>query len=295
MRIRNDHYRSHRYSIAAVVAALALVSACGGSPSASSSSGASGKAGSEEFGLTPAELSSRIEQTEKSIATCMADAGFQYVALDAAAVKTAMTSDKSAPGLSGEEYIKQFGFGITTQFTHPIEDFGAGPGNMATLNALPSADQVAYRRTLWGESTEWTLIRALEQEDFSQTGGCTKTAAAKTFKPDELSGNYVNPADKLITQDPRMVAAVKAWSDCMRTDGYQYDNPDQVEDDLTERLKAAVQGQDPATVTGPTLDALKQLQGEELAIAAKFTACEEGKITPVQDKVESEVFGKPAA
>ncbi len=35
----------------------------------------------------------------------------------------------------------------------------------------------------------------------------------------------------------------------------------------TKRLDAILQGQVPATLTGPTLDGLRELQGEELAIA----------------------------
>ena len=90
-----------------------------------------------------------------------------------------------------------------------------------------------------------------------------------------------------------MIKAVKDWSDCMRADGYQYDNPTQVEQDLHQRLDAIAQGQDPATLTGPALDALHQLQGEELAVATVLTACEEDHIQPVQDQIESQLFGAP--
>jgi hypothetical protein len=90
-----------------------------------------------------------------------------------------------------------------------------------------------------------------------------------------------------------MIAAIKKWSDCMRADGYEYDNPTQVEDDLQERLDALLQGQDPTTLTGPALDGLHQLQGEELAIAAVLTTCEEDNITPVQDAIEAELYGAP--
>ena len=88
-----------------------------------------------------------------------------------------------------------------------------------------------------------------------------------------------------------MIAALKDWSDCMRAEGYEYDHPDQVEVDLRERLDAITQGQDPTTLTGPALDALHELQGEELAVAALLTSCEEDHIEPVQDKIESELYG----
>ncbi len=277
----------------AAVAVAALVSACGASSTASNTPGSAANAAPAEFGLSQTQLDTRIEETEKLIATCMSAAGFNYVALDAVTVKKAMHTDQSAPGVSNEEYVKQFGLGITTQLDKPLVAFGAGPENNATVNGLPAADQVAYRRALWGEALDWNHARALEQEDFSETGGCTRKAAEAKYSATELSGAYVNPGDKLIAQDPRMIAAVKKWSDCMRADGYEYDNPDQVDEDLRQRLDAVAQGQDPKTLTGPALDSLHALQGEELAIAAKLTTCEQDNIEPVQAKIEAELYGGP--
>jgi hypothetical protein len=275
------------------VAVAALTSACGSNSAASGSSGNPVNVAPAEFGLSQAQLDTRIEETEKLIASCMTAAGFSYVALDAVTVKKAMSSDQSAPGVSSEEYVKQFGLGITTQLDKPLITFGAGPENNATIAGLPVSDQVAYKRALWGEAVEWNHARALEQEDFSETGGCTRTAAEAKYSATELNGSYVNPGDKLIAQDPRMIEAMKKWADCMRADGYEYDNPDQVDDDLHQRLDAIVQGQDPKTLTGPALDALHALQGEELAIAAKLTTCEQDIIEPVQAKIEAELYGGP--
>ena len=274
---------------------LALVTvACGSSSPSSEGSAANAVSNApEEFGLSRTELATRIEKTEGRIAKCMTDAGFQYIALDFVTIKQAMDSDKSAPGVSSDDYVKQYGLGITTQFNQPLVEFGAGPQNASYLEGLPPADQVAFKHTLWGDSPDWNHAYALEAEDFSQTGGCTRSAAEQTYTPTEISSAYVNPADIKIEQDPRMIAAIKKWSDCMRADGYQYDNPSQVETDLQERLDAILQGQDPTTLTGPALDSLHQLQGEELAIAAILTTCEEGNITPVQDAIEAELYGAP--
>ena len=291
-RLIHQHYRHRAMAFAAMV--LTISAGCGGA--ATSPSGATANASSnapEEFGLSRAELAARIEETERLIAKCMTTAGFEYVALDFVTIKHAMDSDQTAPGVASDEYVKQFGLGITTQFDQPIVTFGAGPRNNSHVAGLAPADQVAFKHTLWGESKEWNHAHALEAEDFSQTGGCTRTGAQKTYSPNELNGAYVSPAETRLQQDPRMIKAVKDWSDCMRADGYQYDNPTQVELDLHQRLDAIAQGQDPATLTGPALDALHQLQGEELAIATVLTACEEDHIQPVQDQIESELFGAP--
>ncbi len=266
----------------------------GGGTDGSSSGSATAETTSgppEEFGLSLAQLTARIEETEQSIAKCMADAGFQYVALDFATVKQAMGTDESAPGLSDEDFLAQYGLGVTTQFDKPLIVFGAGPENNAYVVGLPESDQVAFRRALWGEAVEWNHARAVEQEDFSQTGGCTRAAADQLYTAEELSGTYINPADLLVDQDPRMIAAIAKWSDCMSAEGYDYSHPDQVKTDLTERLAAVAQGQDPATLTGPALDALQELQGEELAVARLLKSCEATHIEPVQATIEAELYG----
>jgi hypothetical protein len=218
----------------------------------------------------------------------MTAAGFEYVPVDFASIKQTMDTDKTAPGLSDEAYVAQYGYGISTQFDKPIVTFGAGPKNTSILEALAPTDQDAYRRTLWGESPDWTHVRALEEEDFSETDGCTRKAADKNYSPDELSGSYVNPGDKLVEQDPRMIKAIKAWSQCMKDGGFTYDHPDQIIDDLTAKLEAITQGQDPSTMNSP---ALKELQGEELAVAKVDSECAAEHIEEVQATVEAEVYG----
>ena len=293
-----DRYRNEAINplvpVALVVFASLLfalvLSGCGQSNSSNAKAGPSGAP--EEFGLTLQQLASRVETTEQRVAVCMQKAGFTYVPLDFATIKTAMSIDKSAPGLSTEEYVKQFGLGITTQFDKPIVTFGAGETNNTYLTSLPELDQIAFRRSLWGETPEWNHVRALEEEDFSQTGGCTRTSAEQTYKPNELAGTYINSADELLQQDPRVIDATKKWAQCMRADGFEYDNPNQVDEDLYQRLAAITQGQDPKTLTGPTLEALTDLQGQERAIATLLVTCEEQHLEPVVAKVEAELYGK---
>lgn len=286
-----------KYRVAMAILLAIGMSACG-SDSSSEDSSESAPAGqtaqaTEEFGLSATELAKRIEATEALIGACMADAGFEYVALDSVTVLEAMSSDQTATTVSDEEYVQQYGLGITTQFDKPIVVFGAGAENMSFLASLPEGDQVAFRRTLWGDHPDWNHVRALEQEDFSPTGGCTRSAAEQQYSADELSGSYVNPSDALIEQDPRMIAAIAAWSECMGEEGFQYDTPDQVENDLRDRLEAITQGQDAASLSGASADALAELQGEELAIGGVFVECEEEHIEEVEAQVEAEVFGAP--
>lgn len=290
---RRGHFAGWTVPVVMSTLVVLVVSACGGDSSSDETDpGQTGQA-TEEFGLSATDLAKRIEDTEALIATCMSNEGFQYVALDSASVLSAMTTDQTAPGLSDEDYVKQYGLGITTQLDKPIVEFSAGPENTTLLDSLPAGEQVAFRRKLWGDRPDWNLVRALEEEDFSATQGCTRSAAEQTFSADELSGSYVNPTDVLIEQDPRMIAAIAEWSDCMREEGYEYDTPDQAERDLRDRLETITKGQDPQTLSGPSLDALTELQGEEVAMAGVFTDCEEEHIEEVQAQVEAEVFGAP--
>lgn len=279
-------------SLASSASLLVLVASCGAAGS-SDSGGAEPAYGSAEFGLTEAELNARIEAVEADIATCMRTAGFEYVPVDAATVRDAMDADGTKPGVSDEDYVAQYGFGITTVFDDPVADLGRGEQNNTIVAALPPAERVAYDRTLLGEPGSVALARALEDEDLSNTGGCTRAALEKAFATDELNGSYVNPADVLLEQDPRMVKAIEEWAQCLRDAGFDYAHPDEITDELAERLEALLAGADPASLVGPEAAALIELQGEERALAVAATACEEDHIVPVQDTIEAEIYGAP--
>lgn len=91
----------------------------------------------------------------------------------------------------------------------------------------------------------------------------------------QLLGTYVNPKDELVESDPRIVKAVAAWTVCMREAGYDgYEDQDEIMDELGERLDQLLDGDDPATLTGDRLHALKRLQQEEVDASMADLACE---------------------
>jgi len=252
--------------------------------------------GTEEFGMTEEELVQSAEAVEALIATCMSDAGFEYVPVDYATVRKAMDADKTAPGLTTEEYAATFGYGISTQPPAGASNpaiIGLGEQNMQISNSLSEADQDAYNHTLFGENTDATFAVSLEAEDFSETGGCTRTAIEQVFSPEELNATYYNPGDTLIEQDPRVIAAIAAWSDCMREAGFNYDSPEEIEEDLRDRLDAVLKGADFETLSAPAQAELTALQGEERAIAVADLECELKFIEPAVRQVETELYGAP--
>ena len=70
--------------------------------------------GTEEFGLSQRQLVQAIEQVEALIAKCMRDQGFQYIAVDQDTVRAGMAADKRLPGVSEEEFVGRYGFGVST-------------------------------------------------------------------------------------------------------------------------------------------------------------------------------------
>lgn len=248
--------------------------------------------GSEEFGLTKADLVKHIEVVEQGIASCMKAAGFQYVPVDYLTVRKSMDADKRTAGVTDEEFRKQFGYGITTRTTTPgvapqlssadhAATLGLGRENMRIFESLSPTNQIAYNRALLGEDTTATFAVSLEAEDFSKTGGCTRAAVEQAFQEEELGAAYLNPGDALIAQDQRVIAATAKWADCLRDAGFTYNNPEEIEPDLKTRLAAA------------SGDALIELQGEERALAVADFTCAEEFIEPAVHQVETELYGAP--
>jgi hypothetical protein len=298
-------------SCAALATATLVLGAC--SQSASPASGASessapspaqvsGSAsaskdnlpGIREFGLNDEHFAQHIEKTQALIEKCMADAGFEYVPVNVQTVEAAQARVRQDPGLTRREYKERYGLAVTTRFDNPVRDTGLGPENLRIIASLPKASRVAYERTLWGRNTHADFVFALDEEDFSMTGGCTRKAVAQVFTPEQLKGTYVNPKDVLVDSDKRIVAARKAWSKCMRAAGYDYlEDQDEIIEDFEERLDKLLNGDNPQTLTGARAKALKNLQQEEIAASLADLDCQLKHTDKVYDEVETEVYGRP--
>jgi hypothetical protein len=261
-----------------------------------------GPPGTEEFGMTKEELVRSIEAVEALIAKCMSDAGFEYIAVDYDTVRRGMTADKALPGVTDEQFVAQYGYGISTLYTgHPPQlselpvaaQIGLGQQNIQIFKSLSAADQVAYNLTLFGENPDATFAVSLEAEDFSRAGGCTRAAVEQVFTREQLSATYLNPKDALIEQDPRMIAAVKEFADCVREAGFSYNHPNEIEADIKNRLGGITKGIPIEALSPDARAALTQLQGEERAVAVVATECEAEIIEPVAVQIELELYGGP--
>ncbi len=260
-------------------------------------------AGTEEFGLSPKQLVEAIEKVEGLISKCMREQGFEYVAVDYNTVRKGMDADKTMPGVSEKDFIRKFGFGVATTYTgeppqlaagYSPARVGLGKQNIQIFKNLAPADQVAYNRALFGENAGATFAVALETENLSLTGGCTRKGVAQVFTPDQLQATYYNPKDATINKDPRMKTALQKYAAEMRKAGFSYNHPDDVEHDIRKRLAALTNG---GTIlvdkmTPAQQAALKELQDYERRAATKNFQLQDELIDPVAEKIEREMFAR---
>ncbi|MEZ4862304.1 MAG: hypothetical protein R3C14_13395 [Caldilineaceae bacterium] len=252
-----------------------------------------------EFGLTMEQLLQNIDAAEKQIAQCMSDAGFEYVAVDSATVYKGMSADKILPGVTEEQFIAQYGLGISTLYTgaapqlsdpNSPANIGLGEQNVAIFKNLAPADQIAYNHTLLGEYSDAPLAVAIEREDFSRTGGCTRTAVDQVFSENQRSVSYVNPKDQKIDEDPRVVAAQAKYVDCVKAAGFDLSDPSDIRPIITERLDEITGGAPVETLSADAQAKLKELQAYELEITNASFSCESEHLQPVREEVENELY-----
>ena len=259
--------------------------------------------GTEEFGLSPRQLVEVVEKVEALISQCMRQEGFSYIAVDYDTVRKGMSADKRLPGMSEEEFIAKFGFGLATTYTgqppqlangYSPARVGLGERNVDIYRSLSLADQVAYNRALFGENVGATFAIGLEQENFSYTGGCTRKAIEKTFPPEQVKSTFYNQKDALVNKDRRMKAALATYGKEMRKAGFNYNHPDEVEPDVRRRLAALTNG---GTIFVDKMSpsqqaALKELQDYERRVAAFNYKMQKDLIEPVEERILEEMFSR---
>jgi hypothetical protein len=291
----------------ALLGAVLALAACGsdtggggatgsGQPSNASSSTASqtGATVEDQLGFDAAGILARQSRVEAAIAQCMKNEGFDYVPIDPFAARAALVGSSR---LTDEDFLKQFGYGISTLWGrgNPQSD-----PNQRLRATLGPADRRAYDRALWGENKGATFSEAVDSGHFDRLGGCTLKATEAVFGGAQVLTQLQGKLDDLddrILEDRRMVKALAAWSECMASAGYRYEDPDEIDSDLFRRAEKIVGPLPGQFATGPAAGerarpydhaALARLQREEVAIARRDAACEQKEIQPVESVVRPE-------
>ena len=250
--------------------------------------------GDAEFGLTEKEIARRVDAVESLTAACMSAQGFEYYPVDYTTARAAMDANSKPSGMSGADFRAQYGYGVTTLYGGAADQktLGAGDNNLQYVASLTPADRVAYERALYGEHTDASFVVAMDNEDFSTTGGCTKQAVSQVFTADELGAsfvNYQNGQGDRVDADPRVVAAYQDWSGCMRDKGYNYAKPDEIKADLLSQLDAITGGQPLDSLSADQKQQLSDLQALEVEVAAVDDQCDLKYVADVVAAVQAEL------
>lgn len=278
------HLRHRILPLVIAIATTALVGGCGGSDKKSGPP----QELEEQLGFSRLGIMERQSRVENEIRDCMKAQGFDYVPIDPFAQQQALTGKARQ---SEEEFQKDFGYGISTLFGRGNQQ---SDPNDRIRAGLSTADRAAYDRALYGDNPGTTFAEAVDSGDFSELGGCTKQASANVFGGTAVLSQLVSKLDQLderIAEDQRMVKATDKWSQCMADQGYHYEEPDAIDEDITKRFKAIVGvGVRPGATKpepGTSYDraALANLQRDEVKIANADLDCERKEITPVERAV----------
>jgi hypothetical protein len=281
-----SHARERHPFLAAAVVAAVFLASCGGDDPQPADTPVELE---DQLGFSESGVAERQSRVEGHIQGCMKAQGFDYVPVDPLAQRAALTGKAR---MSDEEFLDQFGYGISTLFGRgsPQSD-----PNEQLRRSLGPADRAAYDRALWGDNPGLTFAEAIDNDAATELGGCTRKATEEVFGGATVLATLQGKFDELeerITQDQRMVKAVERWSACMEERGYRYAEPEEIDTDVLKRFHAIVGSGTQAGSTAPADPALRydrarlaELKREEVKIARADLACEKREITPVELEV----------
>ena len=238
--------------------------------------------GSTFFGIDPEEQAANLarqeQQVQEMIAECMAQEGFEYIPT----VRPFNDAGFGAPG--DVELAKDIGFGITTRYgetTPPgFEEHWTDP-NEAIIGALSESERSAYNDTLYGSSVSSggfgsdSDSATAAVDDGSDSGevvddggfnGCSGEAYMEVYAYEELAEIYelldLESLGERVEADPRVADIIVDWSECMDAQGYDYEDPESMYEDVYSDLQerfAEIVGS-----TGVFFDPLTGMSEEEI-------------------------------
>jgi len=276
------------FAALALVCAALVLGACGGSdkPPADQPRDVEDQLGFDQDGIL-----ARQSRVEAAVRDCMKNQGFDYVPVDPVAQRAALFG---LARLSEQDFINQFGYGITTLWG---KSSATADPNERLRERLGSADRRAYDRALWGDHPGTTFSSAVDNGDFSDLGGCTRKATTAVFGGTKVLSQLQTRLDALeerMLEDQRMQSAIQKWSSCMANAGFRYEEPEAIDTDLYARAEKIVGPLPGQFATGPEPGekpppydraALAALQRDEIAIAKADHGCENKFIAPVERKI----------
>lgn len=191
-------------------------------------------------------------EAQQKIAECMAAEGFDYIPWVPSDVGGGFEFDE----FDEEEYVKKYGFGVSTWILQEEEMFGEGgedpwadDPNQEIVEAMDEFEQEEYFRVLYGgepdiiANTPPEEIDAMTEEErmafFDEAymnwvpDGCQNKAYEELYGGGEADmafweefGEDFEDMHSRVNSDPRIVAANEGWSACMADKGYDWATQD---------------------------------------------------------------------
>jgi hypothetical protein len=209
---------------------------------------------------------------EDEVADCMRDAGFNYEQVSYSLIERSLRLEEDMPEA---EYVAKYGYGASTL----IEAQLTTDPNLTIVQQLEDEDAERYNQALWGrdEGDKDAPGRGTE------TGGCRARAETKVYgsapKAAALLQGYIEELSLRINSDAQLVRARRAWSECMRGQGWAFRTPGEARthvqrraDDLALRIRM-IRGNDAKYSTEEIDQELAALQVEERAMAGDDLRC----------------------
>ncbi len=291
--------RQHRFAAPIVLAIALFISACGGSSSSTSTTVGSAASEATEseaaaesmpsaetdttestssddsdrgyespvaelFGIPVSDEDALTDQTtqlqaeaERRTATCMREQGFEYKPVD----YSQFDDLGSALAFEGEEFAKEYGFGIATSIDGNFEELAESfvDPNQEYLSSLSEGEQEAYYNALMGGSL---TIESFDEAQEFEPAGCQGDAYEEAFSSfasfDEF-GDELDAMEQQMESDPRVVEANATWAACMFDRGYGYTDAEDARSDIQRRYDDLVRND----TGGGFPDALAEEAGDD--------------------------------
>ena len=191
-----------------------------------------------------ADMERRVQE---SIASCMAQEGFEYIPAQ-------RPQEFGFFALDQEEFARERGFGITTWYGEE-DPFSSGDEDWVDPNAeivasLSESEREAYHQVLYGEDPFGEPGGSGEVESLGDLwgSGCNGKAYEEVYGAMnrifiEL-GPQLEELNQRVEADPRFREAEEMWAGCMADRGFPYDTQEtmfeQVNEEFSRRLEEIV-------------------------------------------------------
>ncbi len=253
------------------------------------------------------EITAQNAAVQESVAACMKESGFDYTPDDGGG--TVITSDSLGMEWGSEEFVREYGYGISTDPYSAMQgiDEGYVDPNADYVASLSESEQAAYNEALWGPPLPSSESGAVEYDtdDWDwESMGCMGAAqhnivTTTAFWDDPEYSALIEEMDGLADK-ARTTTAVQEreseWAGCMADAGFpEFTHQDEPESSLNERFATLTTPADPSSAEAAEPDpaALAALQTDEIDIAVTDFACDRDSgytvvLTGEQNRLEQE-------